>query len=403
MFVPRDLSFGSNGVEGKWEPDLGAAEAPLLATARHGRELVFVGNGLWTAAQARALEGAVESSLAQLSGDAAETARLDLSGVRRFDTVGAVVLDRLTRALHESGVRMQVVGLDKRFQPLLDEVERGCHQVPPPRPHVNAVVGGLEVVGRTMVETGRDALTLLSFIGAVVSALLRVVVRPLTFRWTSMIYHLERTGLRAVPIIALITFLIGCIIAQQGIFHFRKFGATTYVVDMVGILTLRELGVLIVSIMVAGRSGSAFTAELGSMRMREEVDALRVMGFDPNEVLVLPRLVALIIAVPLLTFIGNMCALFGGGLVAWLYGSISPTIFISRLQEAISLSTFEVGMIKAPFMAAIIGLIACMEGMRVGGSAESLGAHTTASVVKAIFLVIVVDGLFAMFFAAIDM
>jgi phospholipid/cholesterol/gamma-HCH transport system permease protein len=218
-----------------------------------------------------------------------------------------------------------------------------------------------------------------------------------------MIYHLERVGLRAVPIIALITFLIGCIIAQQGIFNFRRFGATTYVVDMVGILTLRELGVLIVSIMVAGRSGSAFTAELGSMKMREEVDALRVMGFDPNEVLVLPRLVALIIAVPLLTFIGNMCALFGGGLVSWLYGSITPTIFMARLQEAIGLNTFEVGMIKAPFMAAIIGLISCMEGMRVGGSAESLGAKTTTAVVKSIFLVIVVDGLFAMFFAAVNM
>jgi len=382
---------------------LGAAEAPLLATARHGRELVFVGNGRWTAGQARALEGSVEASLGELKTGAVESARLDLSGVRRFDTVGAVMLDRLIRALDEAGTRLQVVGLEKRFQPLLDEVARGCHEVPPKRPHANAVIGGLEVIGRAVAAAGQDSLSLLSFIGAVTSALLRVVVKPHTFRGTSMVYHLERTGLRAVPIIALITFLIGCIIAQQGIFHFRKFGATTYVVDMVGILTLRELGVLIVSIMVAGRSGSAFTAELGSMRMREEVDALRVMGFDPNEVLVLPRLVALIIAVPLLTFIGNMCALFGGGLVAWLYGGISPEIFLNRLREAISLSTFEVGMIKAPFMAAIVGLIACMEGMRVGGSAESLGAHTTAAVVKAIFLVIVVDGLFAMFFAAIDM
>lgn len=382
---------------------LGAAEAPLLATARHGRELVIVGNGRWVAAQGRALEGAVDVALAELRAGGAETARLDFSGVRRLDTVGAVVLDRLLRALDKAGVRAQLVGLERRFHPLLKEITNGCHEVPPVKPHPNALVGSIELVGKVVVETGKDALFFLSFIGAVVSALLRVVVRPHTFRWTSMVYHLERTGLRAVPIIALITFLIGCIIAQQGIFHFRKFGATTYVVDMVGILTLRELGVLIVSIMVAGRSGSAFTAELGSMRMREEVDALRVMGFDPNEVLVLPRLVALIIAVPLLTFIGNMCALFGGGLVAWLYGGISPEIFLHRLQEAIALNTFEVGMIKAPFMAAIVGLIACMEGMRVGGSAESLGAHTTASVVKAIFLVIVVDGLFAMFFAAVNM
>jgi len=382
---------------------LGAAEAPLLATARNGRELVFVGNGRWVAGQGRALEGSVDAALAEVASGASETARIDLSGVRSLDTLGAVVLDRLLQALDKANIRFQIVGLERRFRPLLDDIIKGSHARPPRRRQVNPILGGIQLIGKTMASTAEDGLALLSFIGSVVAALLRVLLRPLSFRFTSMIYHLERTGLRAVPIVALITFLIGCIIAQQGIFHFRKFGATTYVVDMVGILTLRELGVLIVSIMVAGRSGSAFTAELGSMRMREEVDALRVMGFDPNEVLVLPRLIALIIAVPLLTFIGNMCALFGGGLVVWLYGGISPAIFIARLQEAIALNTFEVGMIKAPFMAAIIGLIACMEGMRVGGSAESLGAHTTASVVKAIFLVIVVDGLFAMFFAAIDM
>jgi phospholipid/cholesterol/gamma-HCH transport system permease protein len=170
---------------------------------------------------------------------------------------------------------------------------------------------------------------------------------------------------------------------------------------MVGILTLREVGVLIVSIMVAGRSGSAYTAELGSMKMREEMDALRVMGFDPVEVLILPRMIALILAVPLLTFIGSMSALVGGGLVSWLYGGFTPEVFIERLRDAISMDTFRVGMIKAPFMAATIGLVACVEGLRVEGSAESLGEHTTMSVVKAIFLVIVLDGMFAMFFAAI--
>jgi phospholipid/cholesterol/gamma-HCH transport system permease protein len=172
---------------------------------------------------------------------------------------------------------------------------------------------------------------------------------------------------------------------------------------MVGILTLRELGVLIVSIMIAGRSGSAYTAELGSMKMREEIDALRVMGFDPIEILIIPRLTALIIALPLLTFIGSMAALFGGGVVTWLYGGMPPEVFLDRLREAISPETFQVGLIKAPFMGAVIGLIACVEGLRVEGSAESLGEHTTASVVKAIFLVIVMDGLFAMFFAGINM
>jgi len=206
-----------------------------------------------------------------------------------------------------------------------------------------------------------------------------------------------------VPIILLITFLVGAIISQQGIFHFRKFGADIYVVDMIGILVLRELGVLIVCIMVAGRSGSAYTAELGAMKMREEVDALRTMGFDPVEVLVLPRILALIIGVPILTFLGSLAALYGGGLVAWLYGGIDPDIFLQRLKEAIDVKTFEVGMIKAPFMALVVGVVACVEGMKVKGSSESLGLQTTASVVESIFLVIVLDGFFAIFFAAIGM
>ena len=232
------------------------------------------------------------------------------------------------------------------------------------------------------------------------SALLR---QPQTFRLTSAVHHLDRVGWQAVPIVLLITFLIGGIIAQQGFFHFRKFGADEYVVDMVGILVLREIGVLIVAIMVAGRSGSSYTAELGSMKMREEIDALRTMGFDPVEVLILPRVLALVIALPMLTFLGSMAALYGGGLVAWLYGGMSPEIFIARLREAISVTHFEVGMIKAPFMALAIGVVACSEGLRVKGSAESLGLQTTTSVVKSIFLVIVLDGLFAIFFASIGM
>jgi phospholipid/cholesterol/gamma-HCH transport system permease protein len=172
---------------------------------------------------------------------------------------------------------------------------------------------------------------------------------------------------------------------------------------MVSILVLREVGVLIVCVMVAGRSGSAYTAEIGSMKMREEIDALRTMGLDPIQVLVLPRIIALVIAVPLLTFIGSMAALYGAGLVCWLYGGMAPDIFLERLREAISLQTFAVGMIKAPFMALTIGLVACVEGFEVEGSAASLGLKTTASVVKSIFLVIALDGVFAMFFAGIGM
>jgi phospholipid/cholesterol/gamma-HCH transport system permease protein len=240
-------------------------------------------------------------------------------------------------------------------------------------------------------------------LGQVAAVSARALVRPWTFRLTSMVHHLDRVGWRAVPIVALITLLIGAIIAQQGIFHFRRFGADVFVVDMLGILVLREIGVLIVCIMVAGRSGSAYTAELGSMKMREEIDALRTMGFDPIEVLILPRMLALIIALPILAFLGAMSALYGGGLVAWLYGGVDPEAFLLRLRDAISIDHFTVGIIKAPVMAAVIGIVACVEGLAVEGSAESLGRHTTSSVVKGIFFVIVMDGVFAIFFASIGM
>jgi len=217
------------------------------------------------------------------------------------------------------------------------------------------------------------------------------------------VHHLEQVCWRAVPIVVLITFLIGCIISQQGIFHFRQFGADIFVVDMLGVLVLREIGVLLVSIMVAGRSGSAYTAELGSMKMREEIDALRTMGFDPIEVLVLPRMLALIIALPILAFLGAMSALVGGGLVAWGYGGVDPEAFMLRLRDAISIDHFTVGLVKAPVMAAVIGIVACVEGLAVEGSAESLGQHTTSAVVQGIFFVIVMDGVFAIFFASIGM
>jgi phospholipid/cholesterol/gamma-HCH transport system permease protein len=261
----------------------------------------------------------------------------------------------------------------------------------------------LEDVGRAAFSAAEDIAAFLQMLGALGFAFLNILRRPRSLRLTSLVYHLYRVGWQAIPIIVLITFLIGAIIAQQGIFHFRKFGADSYVVDLVGILVLRELGVLIVAIMVAGRSGSSYTAELGSMKMREEIDALSTMGLDPIEVLILPRIIALILALPILAFVGSMAALYGGGLVAWFYGGMSPATFIARLHEAVSVTHFEVGMIKAPFMALVIGIVASSEGLRVKGSAESLGRQTTSSVVKSIFLVIVLDGVFAVFFASIGM
>jgi phospholipid/cholesterol/gamma-HCH transport system permease protein len=370
-----------------------------LKSKFEGRRLVLAAAGAWTATNARSIEPAVEAAVRDSA--KAEAVSIDLAGLERIDTFGAWLIERLRRTATDSGLQTAVVGRADRYKVRVKEVA-GSNKKPAWKPlHERPIVEFLEHIGQAVFHTGRDFVALVSFLGDVMVAFARVVVHPSNFRFTSVVHHIDVVGFRAIPIIVLINFVIGAILAQQGIFHFSKFGAETFVVDMLGILVLRETGVLIVSIMVAGRSGSAYTAELGSMKMREEMDALRVMGFDPIEVLVLPRMLALIVALPLLTFIGSMAALVAGGLVTWLYGGLPPEIFLDRLREAISADTFEVGLYKAPFMATIIGLVAAVEGMRVEGSAESLGEHTTASVVKAIFLVIVLDGLFAMFFAGI--
>jgi phospholipid/cholesterol/gamma-HCH transport system permease protein len=373
----------------------------LLTAELKGERLELAASGSWTASHA----GELESLVDRVSGEAAraKTVSIDMAGVREFDTFGAWLLERLTRAWSAPGPETVIVGLPQHDRGLLAEMHGVNREPARPAPRENKIVSALTSIGQAGAGFGRDLMLFADMLGAVGVAATRVLVRPREFRLTSTVNQFDRVTWQAVPIILLITFLIGAIISQQGIFHFRKFGAELYSVDLVAILVLREIGVLIVAIMVAGRSGSSYTAELGSMKMREEIDALRTMGFDPVEVLILPRIIVLVIALPVLTFIGSMAALYGGGLVAWLYGGMSPEIYMSRLTEAITLTHFEVGMVKAPFMGLVIGIVACAEGLQVKGSAESLGLMTTASVVKSIFLVIVLDGLFAMFFASIGM
>ncbi len=369
-----------------------------LRSAAQGASLDVVASGSWTAPHAATLEPLVD---AVARGPGGRSMSVDMRGVGEIDTFGACLLERLIRSCRAGGNEANIVGVAEHFRGLLSEVERiGAGPAPARKKESFAF---LEAAGRAVVAIGQDLVAFVVMMGALGDALMRILVRPRAFRLTSVVNQLDRVGLQAVPIITLITLLIGGIIAQQGFFHFRKFGAEDYTVDLVGILVLRELGVLIVAIMVAGRSGSSYTAEIGAMKMREEIDALRTMGLDPVEVLILPRVVALVCALPILTFLGSMAALFGGGLVAFVYAGMSPPIYIARLKEAISITHFEVGMIKAPFMALVIGVVACAEGLRVKGSAESLGLQTTTSVVKSIFLVIVLDGFFAIFFASIGM
>jgi phospholipid/cholesterol/gamma-HCH transport system permease protein len=358
-------------------------------------------SGSWIAANVAMLERLADSVTPQL--DRSNLIRVDMAEVRELDTLGAWMLEKMSRRATSAGHRTEMTGVADNYAGLIEEVRQVNRHNPVPVPARNPVVVKLDQVGRSAVGATEDLAVFLQMLGSLFLAIFGVLRRPKSLRLTSLVYQLYKVGWQAIPIVVLITFLIGAIIAQQGIFHFRKFGADSYVVDMVGILVLRELGVLIVAIMVAGRSGSAYTAELGSMKMREEIDALSTMGLDPVEILILPRVVALICALPILAFIGSIAALYGGGLVAWFYGGMGPAIFIARLHDAVSVTHFEVGIIKAPFMALVIGIVACSEGLRVKGSAESLGRQTTTSVVKSIFLVIVLDGLFAVFFASIGM
>ena len=373
---------------------------PTLERIARGNALALRAAGSWTAGFAPLLEKMVAEA-EKLAGSRSDIS-IDVSEVAKLDTFGAWLIERLRRSLAQGSMETKIAGLSVDYASLVEEVQR-VKSIPVAETMPVTISGMLAQIGRTVAGIAGTIIGLIDMLGAVLVAIGRVTIHPRSFRLTSTVHHLEQVCWRAVPIIVLITFLIGCIIAQQGIFHFRSFGADIFVVDMLGVLVLREIGVLLVAIMVAGRSGSAYTAELGSMKMREEIDALRTMGFDPIEVLILPRMLALIIALPILTFLGAMAALYGGGLVAWLYGGIDPEAFLLRLRDVISIDHFVVGLVKAPVMAAVIGIVACVEGLAVQGSAESLGQHTTASVVKGIFFVIVMDGVFAIFFASIGM
>ncbi len=366
-----------------------------------GERVALIAAGSWTVERAAELETIVDDTARRYVG--ARSVVIDLAHLERLDTFGAWLIERLKRAFVLRGSSARVVGLSEADRDLMDEVVQVNLAPGQKKAAANPILAALDTIGRGIADNGWSLVLLAQMLGALTSALLGTIAHPRRLRLTSLVHHLERVGWRAVPIVVVITFMIGAILAQQGIFRFRSVGLDVYVVDMVSVLVLREVGVLIVCIMVAGRSGSAYTAEIGSMKMREEIDALRTMGLDPVEVLVLPRIIALVIAVPLLTFIGSIAALYGAGLVCWLYAGMAPEIFLERLREAIWLPTFAVGMIKAPFMALMIGLVACVEGFEVEGSAASLGLKTTASVVKSIFLVIALDGFFAMFFAGVGM
>lgn len=332
----------------------------------------------------------------RLRGLSSAVAKIDLSEIEHIDTVGAWLIYRTARD-HDA----PIVGADKDAQRLISAVGGVDAQPPAAPPQHNPLLWFANEVGEGISEAARTFLEFIGFIGQNVKAIFELIVHPRRFRIHAVVQHFDMVGVRALGIIGLMSFLIGIVIAQQGAVQLRQFGAEVFTVNLVGRLTLRELGVLMTAIMVAGRSGSAFAAQIGTMKITEEIDAMRTIGVVPTEALVIPRMLATVIMMPLLGIYASIVAIAGGGLLCWVALEIPPATFVQRIREVTPITDFYVGMIKAPVFGAIIAMAGCFQGMRVQGNSEEVGLKTTAAVVQAIFLVIVLDAFFAVFFSSI--
>ncbi|HSA81886.1 MAG TPA: ABC transporter permease [Geminicoccaceae bacterium] len=371
-----------------------------LTGAREGERLLIEAGGAWTLDRLARLDAAHQTLLTAPE-TAGAAARIDAAALDALDTAGAWLLHRLERELESLGWRVELAGLRDDHAALLAEIGRLQAPSPAPAVEINPFVRVLANLGRGTLAACEEALRLLSFFGQTMLTMVRLLGRPWRLRLTSLTHHLEQTCVNALPVVGLISFLIGIVMAYQGADQLQRFGAEIFTVDLLAISALREIGILLTAVVVAGRSGSAFTAQIGMMKVNEEVDALRTLGLDPLEVLVLPRLLALMIALPLLAFFADILALFGGGVMCAFVLDISPDQYINRLSEAIWPRTFWVGIVKAPVFAFVIAMVGCYEGLTVDGSAESVGRKTTHSVVVAIFLVIVFDAIFSIVFSSL--
>ncbi len=325
--------------------------------------------------------------------------RIGFDSTLKLDTTGAWFVSTLEQGLIGQGWQVAVADADPKHRALLKEVRQARISPPVEREPLNGFLRLIAFLGQSTIESCVKGGRLLSFFGQTVSTLLKAIIRPSRLRLTPLTHHLEQTCLNALPIVGLIAFLIGVVMAYQGADQLKRFGAEIFTVDLVGVSVLREIGILLTAIVVAGRSGSAFTAEIGAMVVNQEIDALRTLGLDPIEILVIPRMLALMIALPLLAFFADILGLTGGGLMAWIVLDISPAQFLTQLEEAIGPATFWVGIVKAPVFAFLIAMVGCYEGLLVSGGADSVGRHTTKSVVTGIFLVIVFDALFSILFS----
>ncbi|MGJ7513294.1 MlaE family lipid ABC transporter permease subunit [Pseudomonas baetica] len=357
--------------------------------------------GDWTLAHYADLKRVSE----KLEGQYDDSTRIDLNGLGALDTAGASLLvellgsERLGRSAEHPDCTLS--SADRALlQTVYCSLTDFC--VPIKEPEISVGIQLLTRIGRAVDTVWQDTLQLLGFVGLILETIVRGLFHPKRWRVTSMVAHVEQTGLDAAPIVALLTFLVGAVVAFLGATVLANFGATVFTVHLVAFSFLREFAVLLTAILMAGRTASAFTAQIGSMKANEEIDAIRTLGLDPMELLVVPRVLALLVALPMLTFLAMVSGIVGGALVCAVSLDISPAMFLSLLQSNIGVQHFLVGMIKAPVFAFLIAAIGCLEGFKVSGSAESVGAHTTSAVVQSIFVVIVLDAVAALFFMEIS-
>jgi phospholipid/cholesterol/gamma-HCH transport system permease protein len=350
---------------------------------------VFALTGDWTAVAL----GRTGARLSQTL-EKARTPRLDLNGLGRCDTAGAFAI--LSAALDH--VPQGRISAPKRTTRLLELVSHGMRAAPVPEHPHRSLYALLERIGRGLINVWHDTYGTLGFIGHLLVASGRVIINPRRMRWAAVFSLAERAGLDAIPIVAVTTFFIGAVVGFLGANELQQFGAQVFAVELIGIAVLREFNIIITAVLLAGRSASSFAAEIGSMKMNQEVDAMLTMGVDPFEALVLPRFLALLLTIPLLTFVATLAGLAGGMLVSWAVLDLSPSFFFQRIVDNVGISHFLIGLSKAPVMAIVIAGIGCRQGMEVEGDVETLGRRVTAAVVHSIFAIILIDALFALLY-----
>ncbi|HVY83966.1 MAG TPA: ABC transporter permease [Caulobacterales bacterium] len=344
----------------------------------------------------------LDARLRELSDRLRPGTAVDVGKLGRIDVAGAYLIDRTLRATAETAP-LPVRGEHEAARRLLETARRASETPPKPAPPEPIWEQLLERIGQAVADIGDGVLDTLSFVGATLVVLGRLAINPRRIRWVSIAHQMEYAGLNAMPIVALLSFFIGVVVAYLGARILSDYGASVFTVELVAISVMREFGIVITAVLLAGRTDSSFTAEIGAMKMRQEIDAMRIMGIDPMEALVAPRVIAMLVMTPILAFAAVVAGLFGGFLVIWFDLGVSPVMFASRISENVPQQHFWVGMSKAPVFAFVLAIVGCQHGLAVGGDVGSLGRRVTTSVVQSIFLVVLIDALFALWFLELDL